>query len=325
LVGLLKTVIYVIQGTYFGNWKEIGEKVKRILVVFSLLASVLSSCQPTASQVSGPPRVLAVESFLADIAQNVAGDRLTVQALIPLGVDPHAYQPTPQDAAKITDVDVLIQNGANLEAFLAPILQNAGGNQIVISASSGLTPRPDPSGEHPEGDPHFWLDPNNVIKYAENIRDGLSQVDPAGMAIYTDNTNTYIMKLQALDVWIMSQVQNVPLVHRQLVTNHETFGYFAERYRFSIIGAILPSISSGAASSAQEMAALIDAIRSTGTTAIFLENGSNSQLADQIATETGVKVITGLYTHSLGTPNGPAGTYIEMMKYDVSIIVEALK
>jgi ABC-type Zn uptake system ZnuABC Zn-binding protein ZnuA len=109
------------------------------------------------------------------------------------------------------------------------------------------------------------------------------------------------------------------------VTNHETFGYFAERYGFTVVGAIIPSVTSGAAPSAQELAALVDQIRSTGAPAIFLETGTNPQLADQIAAETGVKVVLGLYTHSLSAAGGPAATYIDMMKYDVSAIVEALK
>ena len=311
-------------------WDKIasdGIFMKRILFLFAILAIMLVSCgaQPTASHSPGLPNVLAVESFLADIAQNVVGNRLRVDTLIPLGVDPHAYQPTPQDAAKIIDADVLIINGANLESFLAPILQNAGGNQLVISASAGLTPRPDPSGEHPEGDPHFWLDPNNVVKYVENIRDGLLQADPAGAAVYATNAEKYIGELQVLDTWINSQVQNVPPARRQLVTNHETFGYFAQRYGFTVVGAIIPSVSSGAAPSAQELAVLIDSIRSTGTPAIFLETGSNPQLADQIAAETGVKVVSDLYTHSLSAANGPAATYIDMLKYDVTAIVDALK
>jgi ABC-type Zn uptake system ZnuABC Zn-binding protein ZnuA len=302
-------------------------KCFNIAIVFLMIAFSLSACgQPLASSPApGLPHVLAVESFLADIAQNVAGDRSPVETLIPLGVDPHAYQPTPQDAAKITAADVLIVNGANLEAFLAPLLQNITGKQLIISASSGLTPRPDPSGEHPEGDPHFWLDPNNVIQYVENIRDGLSQADPAGAAVYAANAQKYTAELQSLDTWIKSQVQGVPQAHRLLVTNHETFGYFAERYGFTVVGAIIPSVTSGAAPSAQELATLVDQIRSNGAPAIFLETGTNPQLADQIAAETGVKVVLGLYTHSLGAAGGPAATYIDMMKYDVSAIVEALK
>jgi len=302
--------------------------MKRKYIIIFLICALVASCtrQPISTPASNLPTVMAVESFLADITRNVAGDRLTIETLIPLGVDPHAYQPTPQDAARISDANILVLNGANLEAFLDPILQNTGNqNQVIIKAANGLTPRPDPSGENPEGDPHYWLDPNNVIHYVENIRDGLSKVDPAGAALYSANASGYITELKALDTWIKTQVQMVAPIRRQLVTNHDTFGYFADRYGFTVVGAIVPSISSGAAPSAQEMAALINSIRNTGTPAIFLESGTNVQLADQIASETGVKVVSGLYMHSLSAANGPAPTYIAMIKYDVSAIVEALK
>ena len=288
---------------------------------------MLASCTSTKTAIPGSslPRVLAVESFLADIKRNVTGNRLSVDSLIPLGVDPHTYQSTPQDSARITDANVLILNGANLEAFLDPILQNAGmQQQLIIKASEGLTPQPDPSGDNSGGDPHFWLDPNNVIKNVENIRDGLSKADPAGASSSAANAAQYILRIQALDSWIVSQVQIVPQQRRLLVTNHDSLGYFAARYGFSVVGAIIPSISSGAAPSAQELAALINSIRSTGTPAIFLETGTNTQLADQIASETSIKVITGLYLHSLSAADGPAPTYIDMMKYDVTAIVEAL-
>ncbi len=291
---------------------------------FSILLILLASCvlaSPSPSATSGPPRVMAVESFLADIAQNVAGDRLTVETLLPLGVDPHAYQPTPRDVAKVADSDVLILNGAGIETFLDPLLANAGGQRLIITASAGLPPRPDPEGEHPEGDPHFWLDPNNVIQYVENIRAGLSQADPDGASVYAANAAAYIEELKVLDQWITQQVETVQPERRLLVTNHESFGYFADRYGFTVVGAVIPSVSSEASPTAQQMAALIEQIKTTGAPAIFLETGANPQLAQQIAAETGVKVVTNLYTHSLSAPDGPAPTYIEMMKYNVSQIV----
>ena len=299
--------------------------MKQFLIPLILLVICLSACQTTTQQAENGIRVLAVESFLADIAQNVAGDRLVVESLIPLAADPHAYQPSPQDVVKISSADVLILNGANLEAFIFPLLQNAGGRTLEIQASAGLAPLPDPSGQNPEGDPHFWLDPNNVIKYSENIRDGLSQADPAGASYFDLNYRKYIANLQSLDAWIESQVLSVPPTRRLLVTNHETLGYFAKRYGFRIVGAILPSITSGAAPSARELAALITQIRSSGVPAIFLETGTNPQLADQIASETGTKVVSDLYTHSLSVIGGPAATYIEMIRHDVITIVEALK
>ena len=310
--------------------------MKRTL--FSILLILLASCtlaSPTPSpfgyfaatpsltptQTPGLPRILAVESFLADIAQNVAGDRLTVETLIPLGVDPHAYQPTPRDAATVADCSVLILNGAGIEAFLDPLLVNAGGQRRVITASAGLTPRPDAQGEHPQGDPHFWLDPNNVVKYVENIRNGLTQADPEGASVYAANAAAYIEQLKALDLWIAQQAATVQPERRLLVTNHESLGYFADRYGFTVVGAVIPSVSTDASPTAQQMAALIEQIKATGAPAIFLETGANPQLAQQIAAETGVKVVADLYTHSLSAPDGPAPTYIDMMKYNVSRIV----
>jgi ABC-type Zn uptake system ZnuABC Zn-binding protein ZnuA len=298
------------------------------------LAWGISACGPATWPVpaagGGAVKVLATETFLADIAQNVAGDRLKVVALLPIGIDPHSFEPTPQDAAKVADSQVLIVNGAGFESYLSKLLENAGGGRRVIEASAGLTSRRPREGEvtdadHPEGDPHFWLDPTQVIKYTENIRDGLSQADPAGAAIYAKNAEAYSVQLEALDRWIAEQVQQIPPERRLLVTNHESFGYFADRYGFKIVGAIVPSFSSGASPSAQQLAQLVDAIKATGAKAIFLETGTNPQLAEQVAQETGTKVVTELYTHSITEASGPAPSYIEMMRYDTKAIVEALK
>jgi ABC-type Zn uptake system ZnuABC Zn-binding protein ZnuA len=278
----------------------------------------------------GTPKVLAIETFLADIAQNVAGDRLKVEALIPIGVDPHAFEPTPTDIRRVAESQALIANGAGFESFLQKLLENAGGNRLVIEAASGLTSRQPQKGEmvdtdHGGSDPHFWLDPISVIKYTENIRDGLSQADPAGKDLYAKNAETYIGKLRELDTWITGQVQQVPQSRRLLVTNHETFGYFADRYGFRIVGAVIPSVSTSASPSAKELAALTDRIRQTGAPAIFLETGANPQLADQLAGEVGIKVVTDLYTHSVTAAGGSAPTYIDMMRYNVQKIVDALK
>lgn len=286
---------------------------------------------PPRSTVLAIPNVLAVETFLADMAQHVAGERLTVQALMPIGVDPHNFEPAPADIVRVNASTVLIVNGAGFESFLNRLLQNAGGQRQVIEAAAGLTSRPAAASEsgaaqdHPEGDPHFWLDPILAVHYVENIRDGLSQADPAGAPVYAANAAAYSADLRALDAWIRDQVSQVPPAARQLVTNHESFGYFADRYGFQIIGAIIPSVSTGAAPSAQQLAGLIDQIKATGARAIFLEAGANPQLADQVAAETGVRVVTGLLTHSLSAASGEGATYIEMMKFNTRMVVAALK
>ena len=162
-----------------------------------------------------------------------------------------------------------------MEEFLDKLLQNAGGQHQRIEASAGLTSRQLHEGEITDpdhvGDPHFFLDPNNVIKYVENIRDGLSTADPDGAATYHANAAAYIAKLKELDRWIADRVKEVPEANRLLVTNHDNFGYFADRYGFKIIGTVVPSVSTDSAPSAQQLAELIDHIKTTRAKAIFLE------------------------------------------------------
>jgi ABC-type Zn uptake system ZnuABC Zn-binding protein ZnuA len=301
------------------------------VLALSMLLVIGVACAPTPALAPGHSalKVLATESFLADIAQNVAGSRAQIDTLIPIGVDPHSFEPTPADIKKVADSHVLIINGGGMEAFLERLLQNAGGNRLLIEASKGLTSRKPAAGEPVDADnpidPHFWLDPNNVVQYVETIRDGLRQVDPDGAAVYAANASAYIAKLKALDQWITAQVQPVSPARRLLVTNHEEFGYFADRYGFKIIGAIIPSFSTDASPSAQQLAQLIGQIRASHAPAIFLEVSANPQMANQVARETGVKVVTNLYTHSLSDAHGPAPTYIDMMKYDTQTIVRALE
>jgi ABC-type Zn uptake system ZnuABC Zn-binding protein ZnuA len=298
----------------------------RALNLILLAATLLAACSfspptPTSSGL----RVLAIETFLGDIARNVAGDRVKIETLLPPTVDPHEFQPAPQDAIKIAQSRVLIVNGLGYESWLTKDLENSGGQSLVVVATSGLTPSPDPSGEHPDGDPHMWMNPLNVIHYVENIRDGLSQVDPAGKDIYAANADGYIAKLTDLDGWIKNEVARLPVEKRQLVTNHDALGYFAEAYDFKVIGAVIPSVTTEASPSAQQMAALVDTIKTSGATAIFLDVGENRKLADQIASESGVEVVTDLYVESISAPDGPAPTYIDLIKHDVTVIVDALK
>jgi ABC-type Zn uptake system ZnuABC Zn-binding protein ZnuA len=292
----------------------------------------LTACGPVPQSSDDSVKVLASTTFLADIAQNVAGDRLKVESLLPFGADPHAYQAAPSDVAKIAESDLLILNGVEYEHFIESLLENAGGERIVVEGTTGLEPHhmeehadeAESSEEHEAGDPHMWLDPNLVITYVENIRNGLMDVDPQGLEVYAANADAYIEELKRLDILIREEVGTVPVERRLLVTNHEAMGYFAERYDFTVIGAVIPSLSSDAGTSAKRMAGLVDVIKSSGAPAIFLGELENPDLADQIAEETGVKVVHDLYLESL-TEGAPAGTYIDMMKHNVTQIVNALK
>lgn len=291
-----------------------------------ILVLVVNACVPARNTSHQPAKVLAVESFLADITQNIAGDRLKVDSLIPFGLDPHNFEATPQDVARIADAGLLIENGNNLEDWLKPVLENTGGKQIIIEATKGLAGRtPHPGEPVGEMDPHFWMDPIKVITYVENIRAGLTQIDPGGESIYHQNADNYTLALEDLDQWIQTQVSQIPPDRRLLVTNHESLGYFADRYGFQVIGTIIPSVSTGSSPSAQQMAQLVDQVKKSGARVVFLEMGTNPQMAEQLANETEIKVITDLYTHTLTPSGGSAPNYMDMMRYDTKKIVEALK
>jgi len=317
--------------------------INSIIAMTSLAFFFLAACGSAPSSNSAAEgdsvNVLASTTFLADITQNVAGDRLTVKSLLPVGADPHAYQAAPSDVAKIAESNVLILNGVEYEHFIESLLENAGGERVIVEATTGLEVRQieEHEGEdhaaeaesaeghdHEAGDPHMWLDPNLVITYVENIRKGLSEADPAGAETYKANADAYIAQLKELDTWIMEQVNTIPADRRLLVTNHEAMGYFAKRYGFEVTGSVIPSFSSNAAPSAQEIAGLIDEIKRLGAPAIFLDTADNNVLAQQIAGETGVMMVDDLHLESL-TDGAPAPTYIDMMKHNVSKIVEALK
>jgi ABC-type Zn uptake system ZnuABC Zn-binding protein ZnuA len=287
-----------------------------------LLALLLAGCggQPGSNSGKASPVILTSTTLLADVTHSIVGDRLQVEALLPAGSDPHSYQPTPQDAARVAESRLIIVNGAGYEQFLKSLLDNADGQATIVEASTGVSP-----GEEAGSiDPHMWLDPNNMIIYAENIRDALTRLDPEGEAIYKSNADSYISQLKTLDTWIQEQVGQIPPEKRLLITNHESLGYFAKRYGLTVAGTVIKSFSSDASPSAQQLAALIDEVRSSGAQAIFLDAADSDTFARQIADETGVKVVTDLHLESL-TDGPPADNYIDMMKYNVTQIVNALK
>lgn len=298
---------------------------KSILMAMTFAALFITGCGSATSGGDETSSVLATTTFLADIAQHITGSRLQVDSLLPIGVDPHAYQVAPLDVAKIAKSNLLIINGLEYEYFIESLLdaEHAGTERLVIEATTGLSPHEDAGSGHGV-DPHMWLDPNLVITYVENIRNGLIQVDPAGADIYKSNAAAYINELKNLDAWIVEQVNGIAVERRLLVTNHEALAYFAKRYGFEVVDTILPSFSSEASASAQEIASMIDAVRSSGAPAIFLDEVENVNLANQIAEETGVIVVNDLHLESL-TDGAPAATYIEMMKHNVLRIIEALR
>jgi ABC-type Zn uptake system ZnuABC Zn-binding protein ZnuA len=190
-------------------------------------------------------------------------------------------------------------------------------------ATEGETQEDAHSHDHGAVDPHVWFDVQNVLHWVGTIEATLSTLDPDNAEVYHENAHEYSHELEDLDAWVQKQVDQIPESNRKLVTNHPVFGYLAERYGLEQVGAVYP-ISPSAEPSAQDIAALVDAIRKYGVPAVFAESTVNPKLAEQVAADTGVSLVP-LYTGSLGEPGSGAETYILLIRYDVEAIVDALK
>jgi len=282
-------------------------------------------------------QVAATTSIIGDIVAQIGGDHITLFTLMGPGVDPHSYTPTPQDLRTLSDVDAIFINGLHLEEGLEDLLSEGGAPQIVVNAA--VTPLANPA-EHSEeaqseanhtddhdhgpNDPHTWQNVANVMQWVTTIETSLSALDPAHTADYHAAAEAYLAELTTLESTIRAEVATIPAAQRKLVTDHETLNYFAHAYGFTIIGAIIPSLSSLAASSAQELAALQAQIRAEGVPAIFVGTTVNPALAEQLAADLGITVVP-LYSDALSAADGPAATYLDFMRYNVNAIVTALK
>lgn len=296
---------------------------------------LLTACAPSAGtspapQNEGKPKVVVTTTLAGDVVRQVGGDAIDLQVLLPAGADPHNFTATPQDVTAVAQADVVFTVGLGLEAFMAPLLANAGSHAEVVALSDGATTLRPPVTTEPDGhdaaavDPHVWFDPNNVRVWVDNAARELATIDPTHAATYKANAAAYQKSLQDLDQWIVEQVASIPQANRQLVTDHLIFSYFAQRYGFEQIGAVVPGYSTLAEPSAQELAALEDAIRRTGVKAILLGNTVNPALAERVAGDTGTRLVQ-VYTDSLTAPGGEADSYLAFMRYNVRAMVDALR
>ncbi|HBA92449.1 MAG TPA: hypothetical protein DCZ08_12150 [Anaerolineaceae bacterium] len=294
-----------------------------------MLLALLIACQPIAATPAGDLKVIATTSIVADVVQQIGGDAFAVSTLLPPNAEPHNFQPSPRDMAMVANASIIFANGAGLEEFLQPLIENAGAKARVIEVSDGIQLLEAPAGEADgedahTGDPHTWVDPNNVMVWVENIRVALVELDPANAAIYQANAERYTASLKELDSWVVEQVALIPAANRTLVTDHLVYGYFAAGYGFEQIGAIIPGFSTSSSPSAQDLAKIEQAIRGHNVRAIFISDAVTSTLAQRVSDDTGVQLVR-LYHESFSEPGGPAATYLDMVHYNVSAMVAALK
>jgi zinc/manganese transport system substrate-binding protein len=290
----------------------------------ALLALVFIALGLTPAQ-ADKIKAIATISIIGDVVKNVAGDAVNLVVLVGANGDAHEYEPIPADSVNIAKADIIFENGLHLEHWLDKLYAASASKAKRIVASQGVTPRI--FEENPqETDPHAWQDVTNVIIYTQNVQNALIAIDPANKDRYTANANDYIKKLQSLDTWVKAEVALIPVDKRKLVTNHDALGYFASRYGFKIIGAVIPSATTEAADpSAQQTVELLEIIKSNGVHAIFSENMANPKLAEILSKEAGIQLGPQLYTDALGPTGSKGETYLKMIQHNVNIFKEYLK
>jgi ABC-type Zn uptake system ZnuABC Zn-binding protein ZnuA len=279
------------------------------------------SPSPGLGSVSAPRlNVVTTTTVFADIVQNVGGNRMIATSIIPPGVGPEDYEPKPGDAQLLSEAGLIVSNGVGLDNFLDKLLRSGTGGATPTLVLGDDIPTIDIDGKP---NPHFWLDPSLVKQYfVPRIAAKLGELDPAGVATFNSNAQSYSAKLDALDAELSALVVQVPPANRKLVTFHDAFPYLAHHYGFQLIGVVLPNV--GQEPSASELATLVERVKAAAVKAVFSEAQFNPKLAQTLADEAGItKVVASLYNDALGPP--PADTYLGMMRYDMEQIVQALK
>ncbi len=287
------------------------------------------------------PKVVASFSILGDLVQKVGGDRIEVVTLVGPDGDAHVFQPSPNDAKSVAEAKLVVVNGLGFEGWIDRLVKASGYSGPVATASAGVAPRemeeeeehghahghakPDADAhEHQHGDidPHAWQSVANAKIYVRNIRDALIAADPVGRETYEANAAAYTVQLDGLEAEVKATVAKIPRNARRIITTHDAFGYFAKAYGVEFLSA--QGVSSDTEASAKDVARLIRQIRKEKVRAVFVENVTDPRLMQRIAKESRAKIGGTLYSDALSPPDGPAATYIDMMRHNIREIGAAL-
>ena len=284
-------------------------------------------------------KVVASFSVIADFARNVGGDRVEITTLVGPNGDAHVYEPKPADA----QADVILANGLQFEGFLPRLIEASGTEAPVVELTKGGEVLRNSEEEHHhdheeasadghdhdhaeghghhhlgEYDPHAWQSVHNAEVYVKNIADAFCEADAEGCDTYRANADAYEKKLAELDTYVKEEVAEIPESKRTVITSHDAFGYFQHEYGLKFLAP--EGISTESEASAADVAALANQVKEDQASAVFVENITNPRLIEQIANETGLKVGGELYSDALSDKDGPASTYIEMMRHNVETI-----
>lgn len=268
------------------------------------------------------PLVVASASIFADMARNIAGDEVRVEMVVPIGGDPHIFEPTPESVRLVADADLILINGLTFEGWMNELIANSGTRAKTVTITRGIETIESEEYEN-SADPHAWMTAANGLIYVRNIRDALIDLDPFNRKTYEFNAGVYLQQLEDLDREIFRLVESIPERQRVLITSHDAFRYFGRYYGIRVEAAL--GTSTDADVQTDDVNRLTGIIRETGVPAIFVESTINPKLIRQIAEDTEVIIGGSLYADSLGEPDTEAGTYEGMLTFNATTIAGALR
>jgi ABC-type Zn uptake system ZnuABC Zn-binding protein ZnuA len=300
--------------------------MRRAPLVLVLLAAVavIAGCGSSSSARPGQIDVVVTTTQLGDVVRSVGGGAVDVHQILRPNTDPHDYEPRPKDIQATAGAKLVITSGDRLDAWMGDVIKNAGGSPVQLDAGAGrpvALPGETSGPEASRFDPHWWHDPRNVEYAVVRIRDALAKANPGRTAKIDANATRYLGELHVLDAGIARCMAGVPVAQRKLVTDHDAFDYFANRYKIDVVGAVIPSQTTQAQPSAGDLADLTATIKREHVKAIFPESSINPKLADAIAHETGASSNYTLYGDTLGAADSTGATYLSMEAANANAMV----
>lgn len=275
----------------------------------------------TATGLGAKPKVLATASMWADMAKNIGGDLIEVDMIVPVGSDPHLYESTPNDIRKVNSADLILVNGFTFEGWLQKLISSSGTGAKSILLTEGITPISNPEFKN-STDPHAWMDVEYGKIYALNICMALSNLLPQHKEQIQTNFEAYNEQLNLLDEYIRTKIKEIPSDRRILITSHDAFHYYGNRYGIEVEA--LLGTSTDADVQTGDFLRVNKIIREKKIPAIFIESTINPKLMEQIVKENNIRIGGKLYADSLGDESGPASSYIAMLRHNTDAIAEAL-
>jgi len=298
-VGWLNQMGMIMHKVLFGTFAAV-----------SIFAASLVAPAPSIAQAR--IKTVATFSILADLVKNVGGSRIEVSSLVGPNGDVHVFEPSPADARKLADAQVVFVNGLGLEGWMTRLVEASGAKSPMIVASRGVKTYELEEDGKSKTDPHAWQAIANAKIYVANIRDALAAADLAGKAAYEANASAYLTKLDGLDAEIRAAIAKIAPDRRRIITSHDAFGYFGTAYGMQFIAP--QGVSTESDISAKDVARIITQIKNEKIPGVFLENVAGPRLMDQIAKESGARIGGKIYSDALSDESGPASTYIDMMR-----------